>query len=197
MEQYTGVKFKTILNNEILTFDSRIGELKYWCKIFHEKNLAPPYQGGSYGNLSFRINSNSNEFIITGSSVGLKEELTDDSFVKVTGCDMEKHLVYATGTRNPSSESMLHFAIYKQRPDINAIFHGHCSLLLKNTNFLGITETEKEESYGTIELVNRVLKISEKENFLNIKKHGFISLGNSMKEAGVKSFVYNMLSSRF
>jgi len=190
MEKYSGVKFKTILNNEILTFDSRLEELKYWCKIFHKKNLAPPYEGGSFGNLSFRLSP-------TGSSIGLKEELANDCFVKVTDCDMEKHLVFASGNRNPSSESMMHYAIYEQRPQINAIFHGHCNKLLQNTNILGIAQTEKEEDYGTIQLVNLVLKLSKKDNFLNIKNHGFISLGDSMNEAGVKSVVYNMLSAKF
>ena len=108
---------------------------------------------------------------------------------------MREFTVYATGTRHPSSESMLHYAIYRQRPDVNAVFHGHCSELLQSATLLGITETEKKEPYGTIELVNSVLKISEKDNFLIMKKHGFISLGNSIKEAGVKSWVYSILSS--
>ncbi len=194
-EEYKGVKFKTILDNAEAPVDSRLDELRYWCKVFHEKNLAPSYPDGSFGNLSFRIKPEENIFIITGSRIGLKEALSNDCFVKVTRCDMNECTVFATGTRDPSSESMLHYAIYRQRPDVNAVFHGHCNELLQSAALLGITETEKEEPYGTIELVNSVLKISEKDNFLIIKKHGFISLGNSMKEAGVKSWVYSILSS--
>lgn len=195
MEEYKGVKFKTILNNTEAPVDSRLDELRYWCKIFHERNLAPSYPDGSFGNLSFRINPKENIFIITGARIGLREALANDCFVKVTHCDMREFTVFAAGTRHPSSESMLHYAIYKQRPDVNAIFHGHCNELLQSSSLLGIKETEKQEPYGTLELVNSVLKISEKDNFLIIKKHGFISLGNSMKEAGVKSWVYNILSS--
>ena len=186
-EEYSGVKFKIILKDAELPVDSRIEELRYWCKIFHKKKLAPPYQGGSYGNLSFRLKSGENKFIITGTCIGLKEDLTDDCFVKVTNCDIPKVLIFAEGKRYPSSESMLHFSIYNQRPDVNAIFHGHCKEILQSAKILGIPETENEESYGTIELVNSVLKITDKNNFICIKNHGFISLANSMNEAGEKS----------
>jgi ribulose-5-phosphate 4-epimerase/fuculose-1-phosphate aldolase len=185
-EEYNGVKFKTILKNLGTPADPRLEELRYWCRIFHEKNLAPPYQGGSYGNLSFRINPGENKFIITGTCIGLKDTLTDDCFVKVVDCDLRNALVYAEGKRYPSSESMLHFSIYNQRPDINVIFHGHCKEILQSAQERNIPETETEESYGTIELVNSVLKITEKNNFICIKNHGFISLANSMSEAGEK-----------
>ena len=45
----------------------------------------------------------------------MKLELNDDHFVTVHGCDFEKGIVYASGTRDPSSESMLHYAIYLAR----------------------------------------------------------------------------------
>lgn len=183
-EQYTGIKFKTIFNKTQTPVDTRIKELKKWCEIFHEKNLAPPYPGGSYGNLSFRTENNKNEFIITGTCIGFKNNLSDDCFVKIISCDIINNVIYAEGTRNPSSESMLHYAIYKKRPDVNAIFHGHSNEILQSAKTLGIPETAKEESYGTIELVNSVLSILKEHNFLCMKNHGFISLGKSMNEAG-------------
>ncbi|HQH18284.1 MAG TPA: class II aldolase/adducin family protein [Bacteroidales bacterium] len=183
-EQYTGIKFKTIFNKTQTPVDTRIKELKKWCEIFHKKNLAPPYPGGSYGNLSFRTENNKNEFIITGTCIGFKNNLSDDCFVKIISCDIINNVIYAEGTRNPSSESMLHYAIYKKRPDVNAIFHGHSNEILQSAKTLGIPETAKEESYGTIELVNSVLSILKEHNFLCMKNHGFISLGKSMNEAG-------------
>ncbi|HNW97306.1 MAG TPA: class II aldolase/adducin family protein [Bacteroidales bacterium] len=183
-EEYSGIKFKTILKDAEPPMDSHLEELSYWCKIFHEKKLAPPYPGGSYGNLSFRIKSGENDFIITGTCIGFKNELKNDCFVKVTDCDMEDRIVYAEGKRYPSSESMLHYSIYKARPEVNAIFHGHSKEILDNVKTLGIPETAKEESYGTIELVNSVLDILDNHDFLCMKNHGFISLGKSMKEAG-------------
>lgn len=184
VEEYSGVKFKTILKDAEPPSDKRIEELRSWCKIFHEKNLTPPYPGGSYGNLSFRIKSGENVFIITGTGIGLKDDLDDTCFVSVTGCDIEKKIIYAEGKCRPSSESMLHYSIYNARPYVQAVFHGHAKEFLNASSNLGISETATIESYGSVELVNSVLDILGFQNFFIMKNHGFVSLGNSMKETG-------------
>ncbi|TAL48291.1 ASCH domain-containing protein [archaeon] len=178
---YHGVKFVTKFVGRKVPKDSRIQELKKWCKEFHEHGLAPPYDGGSYGNLSFRVNGDS--FIITGSKIGMKDELDDSCFVLVSS--VENGIVHANGARGPSSESMLHAAIYQKRKDVNAIFHGHCREIVERAGELGISETSKEEPYGTEELVNSVLELlDDNTNFIVMKNHGFISLGSSMEDAG-------------
>ncbi len=187
---YQGVKFKTVFRKREAPNNKNIEDIKYWCRIFHKKNLAPPYPGGSFGNLSFRIRNGENSFIITGSRIGLKNSLTNNSFVEVENCDFKNKIIYANGTREPSSESMLHFAIYKARPDINAIFHGHCAELLENAGKLEIPTTSKEEPYGTIELVNSVLEIIDKNDMVMMKNHGFIALGKTMKETGEITLKY-------
>jgi S-methyl-5-thioribose-1-phosphate isomerase len=181
---YEGVKFKTEFLSRKIPEDKRLEKLKYWCKIFHEKNLAPPYPGGSYGNLSFRIKDKELPFIITGTSIGLKDSLKRDSFVKVENCDLEKRTIYVHGVREPSSESMLHYMIYQKREDINAIFHGHCEEILTQAENLNLPVTLEEESYGSVKLIDSVLKILDSNNFILMKNHGFISLGRSMEEAG-------------
>jgi ribulose-5-phosphate 4-epimerase/fuculose-1-phosphate aldolase len=156
--------------------------LKKWCKIFDEKNLAPPYPGGSFGNLSFRTKANS--FIITGSRIGLKCSLKNDCFVEILDCNFEQKSIDVIGTREPSSETMLHAAIYEKRPDVGAIFHGHSPKLLANVKKLKIPETEEEKPYGTMELVNSVLEIIDKNDLVMMKNHGFIVVGQTMAEAG-------------
>jgi len=163
-EGYEGIKFNVTFLKETAPSHSQLDELKKWCTVFHEKGLAPPYPGGSYGNLSFRTNRSS--FIITGTCMGLKENLHDDCFVEVTDVDFEYKNIFVYGLRNPSSESMLHAAIYKFRPDVNAIFHGHCEVLLHNAITLGVPETAEEKPYGTIELVDSVLEIAGSTDFL-------------------------------
>jgi len=184
MEGYSGVKFRVEFVGKEVPQDQQIPELKKWCKEFHEKDLAPPYPGGSYGNLSFRIDQGKNEFVITGTSIGLKDDLQDSCFVKVVSCDFDKKVVFAKGEREPSSEAMLHFAIYEKRPDVNVIFHGHCKEILCKAKDLGLVETKTAEEYGTIELVQSVLDVLGEENFLIMKDHGFIALGKTMQEAG-------------
>lgn len=186
-EEYSGTKFRTELKESDPPQDTRLEELRYWCKVFHEKNLTPPYPGGSYGNLSFREKARENSFIITGTSIGLKDDLDDSCFVRVTGCDVENKIIYAEGKRLPSSESMLHYSIYNARPYVQAIFHGHAVEFLNAALNLNIPETATIEPYGSIELVNSVLDILGYQNFFIIKNHGFISLGNSMKETGERS----------
>lgn len=183
-EEYSGVKFRSVVKDAPPPSDKRLDELRLWCKTFHERNLTPPYPGGSYGNLSFRIKPGDNSFIITGTSIGLKDALDDSSFVKVTSCKSDKKIVYAEGKRCPSSESMLHYSIYNARPYVQAVFHGHAKEFLANAVNLNCPETATIEPYGSIELVNSVLAILGYQNFFIIKNHGFISLGNSMKETG-------------
>lgn len=183
-EEYCGVKFSTVLKDDDPPSDVRIKELRSWCRIFHEKNLTPPYPGGSYGNLSFRIKPGENAFIITGTSIGLKDELGDSCFVKVTNCDLVRKIIYAEGKREPSSESMLHFSIYNARPHVQAVFHGHAKEFISAAKNLGVAETATVEPYGSLELVNSVLDILGYQNFFIMKNHGFVSLGNTMKETG-------------
>lgn len=186
-EKYEGVRFKTTIVGVKVPTDNRIQELEYWCGIFHKCNLAPPYEDedGSYGNLSFRRRrrQNYNAFIITTAKTGLNV-LTNECFSNVSGVDFKQGIVYACGAKKPSSESMLHYAIYRERPEINAVFHGHSPEILASANALGVPETAREVPYSTIELVEEVLRILDKENFLLMKNHGFLAFGKTMQEAG-------------
>ena len=177
-------KFKTLFLAKAAPEDTRLERLKYWCRRFHCRGLTPSYGSGSYGNLSFRVKKGLNGFIITTSGLLLKNNLKDGSFFHVTGVGPAEKQVSGYGLKPPSSESLLHFAIYRKRRDVNAIFHGHCAELLDNAHAAGIPQTFKEEPYGTKALVNSVLKILGKNDLIIMKGHGFISLGKDMDDAG-------------
>jgi L-fuculose-phosphate aldolase len=100
---------------------------------------------------------------------------------------MDKGIVYASGTRDPSSESMLHFAIYRARMDVQAVFHGHSREILLCVNKLNLPETREKAPYGSIELVRSVMEVLGDADFVLIRKHGFVSLGETMKEAGERA----------
>lgn len=182
-EDYEGVRFVTTLVGIKAPTDTRTGELQYWCGAFHGHGLAPPYKDGSFGNLGFRRKAGANAFIITTSKTGLGA-LTTNNFSEVLYVDLGRGIVYASGVREPSSESMVHYAIYRERPDVGAVFHGHSPEILASANALGVPETEREMPYGTLGLVEEVLKVLNRENFLIMKNHGFLSLGETMQEAG-------------
>lgn len=183
-EIYEGVKFKTIFLSNTVPQDFRLRSMKYWAGVFNDKGLAPPYEGGSAGNISFRLRKGSNEFIITASKTGMKDTISDDCFVKVVSCDMSTEQVFAEGIREPSSESRLHWAIYKARQDVDVIFHGHCEALLANAQKLNVPETSRFEEYGTTALIESVMEILGNHNFVLMKDHGFISMGPSRETVG-------------
>jgi len=136
------------------------------------------------GNLSFRLHEGMNEFIITASGLGPKDDLSHECFVRVVGCDLERRVVYAFGVRKPSSESMLHYRIYELRRDVNAIFHGHSEEILRAADGMNLIQTKSWHPYGSLELVRSVEEVLDRNNFIIMRRHGFLSLGGSMDEAG-------------
>lgn len=183
-EEYVGIKFKVeFLDKRSLVLSDRLAELIHYCKLFDEFNLAPPYQGGSAGNLSFRMEEGKNEFIITGTKIGLKNNLTSEKFVLVKNVDVSKKNVSVIGLIEPSSESILHWQIYKTRPEINSIFHGHSELFLSVSKKIKWIETKNAVPYGSLDLVKEVINVLGDNKFVIIKNHGFLSLGKTISEA--------------
>jgi len=186
-------KFDTKFLADSIPDIAKINSLKYWCRKFCKAGLMPFYGSGSFGNMSFRIKGNS--FLITAS--GIKDPSSNESFVMISSVDLEKRIVYAHGKRKPSSESMMHYLIYKNRKDVNAIFHGHSDELLKYHRRLGIPSTIRDESYGTVRLAKSVLDVLDNHFFMIMKGHGFISVGKNMDKAGKRTLeILKMLRSR-
>jgi ribulose-5-phosphate 4-epimerase/fuculose-1-phosphate aldolase len=180
------VKFQVEFVSGEVPDDERISQLSGWCLRFNHSGLTPQLEGAgrSLGNLSFRLCPNDPAFVITASTLSSKQSLTPDDFVTVLQSDPERKTVYAAGARDPSSESMMHFEIYKRRGDVGAIFHGHDREITAHASLLDWPQTEKEEASGTPELLAQVMKILCDDNFLVMKNHGFLSLGRTMDEAG-------------
>lgn len=183
---YEGVKYRLIRIDSSLPEDHRIDELKKWCTIFHNHKLAPPYPGGTHGNMSFRLRKGCPEIVITAANSSFAEILSDDSFFTVRKVDFKTLTVYAEGAANrkPSSEALLHYAIYQERPDIQAILHGHCKTITENADKMGITVTRKFVESGTLAIVESVLTVLNQHNFIEIRDHGFLALGKSIQYAG-------------
>jgi ribulose-5-phosphate 4-epimerase/fuculose-1-phosphate aldolase len=181
MEPTRRIKFKTNFLSKEIPNEKEIEELKNWCNQFQKNNLTPEFQGASVGNLSTRIED---YFIITASVVKSKDNLKNDSFVRVINYDVYNNVFFVEGMLEPSSESIMHFLIYNTRDDVNAIFHGHSDLILKNAAKLKIPVTKNEQPPGTMELANEVLDVLGNNNIIIIKNGGFVSLGGTMKEAG-------------
>ena len=185
-------KFTTEFISNNIPNDFRIDTLRHYAALFAEYKLAPPYPGGSHGNMSFRLTPDDPAFIITASKTALFNPLEARDFVHVDEVDYDKGIVYAEGDRLPSSESMIHFALYMQNPNINAIFHGHSEDILKKGEELKIPTTSQEEDFGTVALVERVLEVSEHTTMVIMKNHGFIAMGLNMDDTWDTIFKYYM-----
>lgn len=179
-EEYIGPKFKTIFVSMNPPSDEMIKRLMFWGRKFSLMGLTPAYQFGAAGNLSFRTEVG---FIITGAGKSLAD-LHEEDFVEVLDCDIAKREVVAKGKMEPSSETMLHFAIYKNRPEVKVIFHVHDDYAIQNCSALGLRCTENEQPSGSVELIDEVLKVMENLDYVVIKNHGIISLGGTFEETG-------------
>ena len=178
------IQFNTVFVSEQTPKDPKLGELKEWCSQFQKNYFTPVVEGNYTGNLSFRLKEG---FVITASGLNNKENLTDDSFVYVKHFEEKNNTFYVEGTKAPSSESVMHYLIYKHHKDVNAVFHGHNNLIVTNAEKLGLSVTEKEFGSGTKSLAQEVLKVTDAKMVV-LRNHGFVSLGATMKEAGERTF---------
>jgi ribulose-5-phosphate 4-epimerase/fuculose-1-phosphate aldolase len=183
MERYTGVKFQYHKKKSTFEYDERLEQLNSWASLFSELGLAPIHSGGAYGNFSYRTSATS--FIITKSGMIPSQELQPSNFCSVYDFNQSTSSFSTYGQYPPSSESFLHNMLYSSKPAINAIFHGHSSLLNLYAEELMIPSTEVFYDYGTVELAESAFKVAATGNdFFILKDHGFIALGENMSNAG-------------
>ena len=175
------IRFNTVFVSDIIPSDTKLGELKKWSKKFQKSGLTPEFQGNFTGNLSFRSKEG---FVITASGLKNKQDLEDICFVYVKAYDEKNNTFFVEGQTKPSSESILHQLIYNASEDVKAIFHGHNHTIITHAEKLGLPVTEKEYESGTVELAKEALKVLGDFKLIVLRNHGFVSLGNTMKEAG-------------
>lgn len=144
------------------------------------------------GNLSVRIPGQS-AFAITPSNYDYLKMIPDDI------CVLDMELNELQGERKPSVESAMHAAIYKVRPDVNAIVHTHQvypstlaligepipALFDEQVRFLG--REVKIIPYapsGTSMLMKTVAKnVSDHNNAYIMANHGALLFGHDMERA--------------
>jgi hypothetical protein len=170
-------KSKINFVSEDIPDEKDIKDLKKWCDQFLKKKLIA-LDNNPLG-LSFRTED---EFIITVNK--LKQDLSNDCFVRMSNYDVYNNSLFVEGLSEPSIEAVMHYLIYNTRFEVNAVFCGKNDLIVKHAKELKLVETEEEIPPGTVDLANEVLNVLGNNNFIVIKNYGFISLGKTMKEAG-------------
>jgi L-fuculose-phosphate aldolase len=163
-------------------------EIIEYGRLAGEKNYTP----GISGNISAKFE---NKVVMTASGCanGYLSE-GDFSVVDFEGSVLE-------GNEKPSTEKFLHLEYYRQRPDINCIFHTHSPYLTAFAS-AGIPldmNISPEIIYcfgkiplasyalpGSQELINNTSKYFKDYDVILLKNHGVIVAGKSVKDAYLK-----------
>ena len=153
---------------------------------------------GPSGNVSLRTSKQATSMAITRSGKNYEEMTTDD--VNIVDFSSEDNKIKVLeGNFTPSSESILHSMIYKNRKNINAVVHYHGPfstavgvvaesippMVDDQVFFLGgeIGVTSEYAVSGSIEMANQVIPALGKKNAVIIRNHGAIGIGKNMEYA--------------
>jgi ribulose-5-phosphate 4-epimerase/fuculose-1-phosphate aldolase len=183
MEIYTGIKFTCVKSGSIFAFDERLAQLNAWVYILAGLGLTPVHQEGAYGNQSYRTGDSS--LIITRSGMIPEIDLIPENFVFIERFDKQSNTFHTQGINNPSSESILHYSIYREFPDVGAIMHGHSKLLEQYATDLAIPVTPTFQPYGTSGLAESAVELLKRgTGFILLKDHGFVATGKDIDATG-------------
>jgi L-fuculose-phosphate aldolase len=142
------------------------------------------------GNITIRINDK--EVLCTPTMVSKGFMKPEDI------CKVDYEGKQLAGTKNRTSEVLLHLAVYKHRPDINAVVHCHpphatafavaqepipkC-ILPEVEVFLGEVPTVRYETPGTQKFAETVVPVVKGCNTVILANHGTVSFGPNLENA--------------
>lgn len=147
---------------------------------------------GTWGNISIRLEDDSNKFAITPSGIDYREIEEED--IVILNLEGEK----IEGKKDPSTENPLHRHIYKARENIKAIFHTHSTFASavactrKNIPPImedmvqivgGSIETARYELPGSEDLAKAAVEALGEKNAALLANHGAVALGKDIDMA--------------
>lgn len=174
--------FDAVLVERRAPDDPRIAVLSWWGKRFAELGFTPSYGPGDHGNLSCRTATG---VLITARETA-KATLQPEHFVEVLGSDEGQSIpcVRCRGLRLPSTDTWMHLRLYRRRPDIQAILHGHDPATLAKAEALRLPVTTVSAAAPSLALIENVCALADHTDYLLLQEHGFLALGRSIDEAG-------------
>lgn len=131
------------------------------------------------GNMSVRFQAG---FVITASGCNLGR-IDENELILVDQCDVETQKVFYHGSEPPSSETLMHWLIYQDRPEAGAVIHAHDELATRPELLKGeIEESTREEPYGTVELARMAIDTFRgTERIIVLKNHGYVAVGSDLE----------------
>lgn len=173
LEGYIGVKFQSIQWSDKLR--PEVADLYVVFKRTCDRLKAHDMTSANAGNLSTRFGDG---FFISasGSNLGGIEE---NELILVEGCDVEAQRVLYHGPMEPSSESIMHWLIYRNQLEARAIIHAHDEFATRPELLAGVVEeSEREEPYGSVELARMAIATFQRtERIIVLRNHGYVAIG--------------------
>jgi L-fuculose-phosphate aldolase len=159
------------------------------CEI-GRRLYARGFAAANDGNITIRLSER--EFLCTPTMVS-------KGFLKPEDiCKVDQDGKQLAGTRKRTSEVLLHLAIYKQRPDINAVVHCHpphatafavahepipkC-VLPEVEVFLGEVPIAEYETPGTTRFAETIVPFVRDCNTIILANHGTVTFGPTLENA--------------
>lgn len=159
------------------------------CEI-GRRLYARGFAAANDGNITVRLSER--EFLCTPTMVSKGFMKPEDI------CKVDQDGKQLAGTRKRTSEVLLHLAIYKQRPDINAVVHCHpphatafavahepipkC-VLPEVEVFLGEVPIAEYETPGTTRFADTIVPFVRDCNTIILANHGTVTFGPSLENA--------------
>ena len=149
---------------------------------------------GSSGNVSRRLGSSDGAELMAITPTGRPHADLKDEDIAVVDFDIEP----VEGGPPPSSESLMHVAIYRARPDVWAVIHTHAvyssvaavaGLAIPPivdemaVTLGGAIEVSDYGFPGTMELADSVRDALGERNAALMRNHGAVGVGSDLKEA--------------
>ncbi len=169
--------------------EKTIIEINRWRNILFNHKLIGVYPNGiGYGNISIRLAGN--EFLISGTSTGHLENLTNNHYSIVTAYSFMENTVTCKGPIKASAESLTHAAVYEMGLHSQAIIHVHNKLIWDKL-FNKVPTTSPKVEYGTPEMALEMKRLFNTTDLFEKKilvmgghEGGVISFGKDLNEAG-------------
>jgi len=159
-------------------------EMVVICQRLYDKDIVP----ANGGNISVRLESG--EVLISPTGCALADA-APEWFVKV---DLDGNKL--ADDLEPSCETPTHTFIYRKRPDVHGIIHGHppftTGLALAGEHFGPPSHPEAFVYIGEVawidyatpaELAGRLADCVQKHNAFLLGNHGALTLGSTLKQA--------------
>ncbi len=145
---------------------------------------------GTAGNLSVRLSDN----VILATPTGMSKFLLRASDMVLVDLDGHK----MGGSRNVTSEIGMHLAIYRRRPDIQAVVHAHppiatgfasCGLALEEplcsevVMALGSIPLAPYATTGTTDVASSIAPLVADHDAILLANHGVVTAGDTLQNA--------------